>query len=152
MNENVSLSKIGKCYADKVNHAYIYIIYSKLQNSGYVGQTNDQNGAIGRLCGHLGQKGTFKNRLLERRGIYLYEVDDLSMFTFCLPDEASYIGSESAYREGVEYLVQTKLRNVLLTPFLHIVSQVRYNDSASLLFVQKVAQEIVDAFTVAYYS
>ncbi|GIK64260.1 MAG: hypothetical protein BroJett018_20540 [Chloroflexota bacterium] len=150
MKASVSLSKIGRCYRGEKVRAYIYIIYSKLQHAAYVGQTNDQNGALSRLCGHLGQNGTFGNRLLERQGIYTYEIEDLTMFTFCLPDEASYIGRESSYREGVEYLVQIQLRTIALTPFLHIVSQVRYNDTASLPFVKLMAKDVLDAFTEAY--
>lgn len=143
----VTLSFIGGSFVGS-GHGYIYILYSKTHHSLYVGQTNDQCGIVGRLHAHVNYNGTFRMRLLERGGINLDDVDDLHVFSYCLPRDPRYIGIDRTYREGVEYLVQKLLHTVRgrINPFMHIVSHVEYNDSAQLTFVRSIAQEIFDAF------
>lgn len=143
----VTLSYIGGCFIGS-GRGYIYILYSKTHHSLYVGQTNDQCGVVGRLNAHVGNNGTFRMRLLEREGINLEEVDDLYLFSYCLPRDPRYTGIDRTYREGVEFLVQKLLYTVRgrLNPFMHIVSHVEYNDSAQLTFVSSTAQEIFEAF------
>lgn len=141
------LSYIGNCFAGS-GRGYIYILYTKTHHSLYVGQTNDRSGVVGRLCAHVSSDGTFRKRLLEREGISLDEVDDLHVFSYCLPKDPRFISVDRTYREGVEYLVQKQLHTVRgrLRPFMRIVSHVEYSDASRFVLVTQTAQEILKAF------
>jgi|SRR5579875_366841 hypothetical protein len=144
---SVTLSYIGNCFVGS-GRGYIYILYTKVHHSLYVGQTNGRTGVIGRLCAHVSSDGTFRMRLLEREGIDLDEVGDLHVFSYCLPRDPRYIGIDRTYREGVEYLVQKHLHTVRgrLRPYMRIVSHVEYNDTAKFTFVAATAKEIISKF------
>jgi len=148
---DITVCKLGKCFVG-YNRAYIYILYSKSHHVAYIGETNDANGVIGRLNGHVSQNGTFCRQILERRGIPLNEVTDLILFSCSLPLSPEYVSTERVYRRGVEYLVQEKLWETCgdLQPYLYIVSNVKYSDTSSLRSVQKIASSIFDAFWDSY--
>jgi len=148
---NITVCKLGNCFVGS-NRAYIYILYSKSHHVAYVGETNDANGAIGRLNGHISPTGTFCKQISEKRGIILEEITDLILFSCSLPQAAEYVSIERVYRRGVEYLVQEKLWETCgdLQPYLYIVSNVRYSDTSSIRSVQKLANAIFDAFLDSY--
>lgn len=143
---SATLSDLSSCFMG-VGRGYIYILYSKKQHALYVGQTNDRAGTIGRLNAHISTNGTFRIRLLEKEGIDLNEVDDLHMFSYSLPKDPRFTGLDRSYREGVEYLVQKQLHEVRgrLKPFMRIVSNVDYNDTAQLALVLSTAQDVFNA-------
>jgi hypothetical protein len=146
---SVTHSHLGSCF--RGSRAYIYILYSLNQRALYVGQTAERHGVIGRLCGHIATDGTLRTRLYEH-GVELNEVDDLTVFAYCLPEDPRYIGIESAYRQGVEFLVQKGLRmggGPLHLP-LRIVSNIAYNDAAAQPMVIRAADQVLAAFIAAY--
>jgi hypothetical protein len=142
-----TLSYLSSCFIG-ADRGYIYVLYSKNQHALYVGQTNDRAGTIGRLNAHISINGTFRIRLLEKEGVGLDEIDDLHMFSFSLPKDPRFTGLDRSYREGVEYLVQKHLHSVRgsLRPFMRIVSNVEYNDTAQLTLVQSTALEVFNEF------
>ena len=131
--------------------SYIYLLYSKKYNIIYVGQTCEQNGALGRLCGHLANNGTFRSKVYET-GYNIDEISDLSLCVYRLPNVAYFSSAERTYREGVEFLVQKRLRDISgeLSPYLKVVSWVKYNDSASLPEIKKVAKSVIEEFIGLY--
>ncbi len=143
--------QIGDCCIG-ANRAYIYILYSKSQHALYIGQTNDRYGVVGRLCSHIRTKGTFRIRLNEKLGIQLYEIEDLQVFCYRLPNDPRYTGIERSYREGIEYLLQKQLHTIRgqLKPYVQVVSNVDYNEAASLKSVQRIAEKILQSFVAAY--
>lgn len=122
----------------------------------YVGETNDANGVIGRLYGHVQSNpiGTFRKQLMERHGLELDEIVDLTVFSCSLPSDVRFYSVEKSYRRGVEYLVQSRLWEVCgdLKPYFYIVSHVEYSDTCRQDEVQKLAAEISERFIAAYSS
>lgn len=116
---------LGPAYIGS-GRAYIYILCSKRSNALYVGQTNDAGGVYGRLAGHLREKGTFRVRLYEKRGISIEEVDDLELFAFALPTQPEFTSQDDVYRVGVEYGLQCLLHSVSgrWQPYFHIISNI----------------------------
>lgn len=116
---------IGRAYAG-LGRSYIYVLCSKRNNVLYVGQTNDTGGVCARLAGHLGEKGTFRVRLRERRGVEIEEIDDLELFAFALPSQPEFTSRDEVYREGVEYGVQRLLHTVSgqWRPYFYVISNI----------------------------
>lgn len=142
--------RVGSCFVGS-GRGYIYILYTKTQRCLYVGQTSDQGGVIGRLSSHIAPNGTFRSRLYDR-GIDLDDIDDLEIFAYHLPDDLRYTVTDRAHREGVEHLVQKRLHTIRgdLTPPMKIVSHVVYNSSAELVYIRHTADQVIEAFLVAY--
>lgn len=68
------------------------------------------NGVIGRANQHVSiGAGTLYNCLNEK-GYDLYELDDLLLLSYSLPQEKNFLSEETAYRISVEYLVQYYLQ------------------------------------------
>ena len=134
------------------NRAYVYVIYSRVWQFAYVGETNSRNGIIGRLNGHVNGTGTLRQQLYDKQGIDLDNVYDLTVFSYALPVEPQYINVERVHRRGIEYLIQDGLWNVCgdLEPYLRIVSNVHYSDTCSLNSVQTIASEIFCEFVSTY--
>jgi len=148
---SVTFLSIGDCFNGS-GRAYIYILFSKKFNLAYIGETNDRNGVLGRLIGHVNKTGTFRKQIFQRRGILLEEISDLVLFAYLLPQESNYTSEEKVYRRGVEYLVQERLREICgdLSPFLYIVSYVQYSDTASFRSTSKIATLISENFIEIY--
>ncbi len=134
-----------------LGRAYIYIIYSEAHKALYIGQTNDRHGVIGRFAAHIGSQGTLRARLMEI-GIDLNSVGDLNLFAYCLPNDARFISLEKTHREGVEYLVQSRLYRARgkTIPAMQIVSNVMPSGAAALPHIQRTAENIVADFIRLY--
>lgn len=141
---------VGGCFVG-LRRGYIYILYTKTECRVYIGQTNDRNGVIGRLAGHVSPGGTFRTRLADE-GVLLDHIRDLHVFAFCLPHDPRYVGNDRSHREGVEHLVQKRLHMLRgdLNPPLRIVSYVEYNPAAEQQSVKRVADQVIEAFLRAY--
>lgn len=143
---------VGGCFVG-LRRGYIYMLYTKTERRVYIGQTNDRNGVIGRLAGHVSPGGTFRTRLSDE-GVLLDHIADLHVFAFCLPNEPRFTGIDRSYREGVEHLVQKRLHTLRadLNPPMQIVSYVEYNPAAEQPSVKRIADQVIDAFLHAYNS
>ena len=132
--------------------AYIYILCSKKFHVLYVGQTNDRGGVLSRLGAHLADRGTFRDRLMDRE-IEVEDIDDLQVFAFALPNAAEYLSASQTYREGVEYCVQTRLLSVggKWAPYFRIVSTIRAPRTTDLQEIKDLAQWICDTLYSLYH-
>ena len=144
---------IRRAYAG-LGRAYVYVLFSKRKHVLYVGQTNDTGGVCARLAGHLGENGTFRVRLWERRGIEINEVDDLELFAFALPAQPEYTSRDEVYREGVEYCVQTLLHTVSgqWQPHFYIISNIQAPMTTAYPEVVSLGAEIFDTLENLYRS
>lgn len=151
--EDVLQMSIGRAYAGP-NRAYIYVLCSKRNNVLYVGQTNDTGGVCARLAGHLGEKGTFRVRLWERREVGIADVDDLEVFAFALPSLPEYTSRDEVYREGVEYGVQSLLHTVSgrWQPYFYVISNIVAPVTTDYPEVIALSGEIFSTFKDLYQS
>lgn len=142
--------QVGPCFRG-LGKAYIYILYTKVFQRIYIGQTNERGGVIGRLSAHIGSKGTFRLRLQDT-GVDLDEVQDLNVFVFLLPEDPRFTSIDRTHREGIEFLTQKKLHGVCgdLTPRARIVSNITYQPSADFAMSQRISEEIVNSFMCVY--
>lgn len=126
--------------------AYIYIWYSKHKQCVYVGQTCGSQGVLGRACSHTSKNGTLRLRFYEYYGDKLESTSDWKLFSFSLPDKSKYTTSESAFRLGVEYLVQVKLHEIrgYASPPFRIISNIQYVDQCNLRETKNEAMTIVN--------
>lgn len=133
------------------SYAYIYIWFSKQYKVVYIGMTNNRVGTLGRASQHLDTNGTFRRRFEDYHGCSINFSEDLTMFSFLLPQEKYFTTLEKSYREAVEYLVQKELltKKTLLNYPFEIVSWVRESPRISNSVVQNVAKQIVHEFTEA---
>jgi hypothetical protein len=134
------------------NQAYIYIWVSKSERMIYVGQTNDRYGTFGRGFAHIRNDGTLRLRCAERVGLNLEQIEDLFLFSYCLPTTSEFISNESSYRLGVEYLVQSKLYEARknLNPMYQIISNICTTDRVNNSKVKELANEITNDFITNY--
>lgn len=144
-------SQIYSCF-NGYKQAYIYLWISKKFQVIYVGQTNEKRGTFGRGYSHTQSKGTLRKRFEEEVGLKLEKADDFILVSYPLPQKREYYSAESSYREAVEYVVQTKLRDIRgnVEPNFNLISKVRYNDRVSEKNVQYYAQAIIDDFQKNY--
>ena len=144
-------SSIYSCF-DGESKAYIYLWISKKYRVVYVGQTNDRKGTFGRAYSHLESNGTFRQRFEDKLGIKLEDAHDLILVSYLLPQTQDYIGTESSYREAIEYLVQNKLRDIRgsVEPRFDLISRVRYSDRISSIRLQLFADKIIENFRHNY--
>lgn len=144
-------SNIYSCF-DGENKAYIYLWISKKFRIVYVGQTNDRKGTFGRAYSHLESNGTLRQCFEDKFGLKLEEADDLILVSYLLPQTQEYLGSESSYREAIEYLVQKKLRDIRgdLIPRFDLISRVRYSDRVSSVQLEQYAGKIIENFINHY--
>ena len=136
------------------NSAYIYIWFSKQYKVVYVGMTNNRVGTLGRATQHLDVNGTFRKRFEEYHGCSINLSDDLTMFSFLLPQDKKFTTVEKSYREAIEYLVQKDLttKKAQLKYSFEIVSWVRESPRISNKVVQDIAIQIVQEFSNALNS
>ena len=146
-------TKIASCF-NGYKQAYIYLWISKDYKVIYVGQTNEKRGTFGRGYSHTQSKGTLRKRFEEEVGLKLEKAYDFVLVSYPLPQKQEYYSTESSYREAVEYLVQTKLRDIRgnVEPNFNLISKVRYNDRVSDKNVQNCAEAIIDDFQKNYSS
>lgn len=111
----------------------------------YIGQTNNNLGIIARAYQHINEGGTLFNRVWERVGVNLYDVDDLGLFNFPLPNERKYQSNESIYRLAVEYLIQRYIleQKHNFRSSLKVISNVKSNDLVENIEVKEIANNIV---------
>ena len=136
-----------------VDQAYIYIWVSKQHQAVYIGMTNRYSGTIGRADGHFNRNGTFRKKILRKKGYSIENIHDLILLSFPLPKKREYISEERSYREAVEYLIYKELllQRTSVNPSFDVVawvrdSPVRTNNSE----VKKIALNIIDAFLSNY--
>ena len=135
-----------------LREAYIYIWFSKANRKVYVGQTSNINGVIGRADQHVTiGKGTLYDRLREH-GLDLYEVNDLLLLSYPLPQERGFLSEESAYRISVEYLVQVNLHHLRANidkPY-QLISRVQPGPYIDHKKMKNIAKKISDDFIEIY--
>lgn len=133
---------------DGSKKAYIYIWVSEKQKCMYIGETNDRRGTLGRAIGHLGSKGTLRQRVEERLGVRLESIDDFVLYTFPLPREDRYLGLESSYRQSIEYHVQIRLleERGKRIPKYKIISNVKASHRNNELITKEIAECIFNGF------
>ncbi|HHG83947.1 MAG TPA: hypothetical protein ENJ82_04295 [Bacteroidetes bacterium] len=131
--------------------SYIYLVLSRSFRILYVGQTNDRIGTIGRLRGHLSVGGTFRKHFEEAIGEPLESVLDLELISFPLGRDPIFISEESAYREGVEFLVRKFLMQKLATrdTFFRFVGRVHPSSTSRLSHIISIAKSISETGTSA---
>ncbi|MBE6051190.1 MAG: hypothetical protein E7214_11205 [Clostridium sp.] len=126
----------------------IYIWFSIEYGFLYVGETNNKLGIIGRAYQHVMESGTLYYQVYERIGVDLYNINDLVLCNFPLPNERRYNSRESIYRFAVEYLVQRILieerKNIKFK--FKVISNVKSNDYVENIEVQNIAKCIFEEF------
>ncbi|MBM7842186.1 GIY-YIG nuclease family protein [Herpetosiphon giganteus] len=144
------LLRLNDCFMG-IGRAYIYIIYSNTHKALYIGQTNDRHGVIGRFAAHISTYGTLRTRLFDA-GIDLNSVGDLNVFAYSLPNDARFIGIDRTHREGVEYLVQSRLYRARgkTIPAMRIISNVMPSSATTLAHIQNTAENVVMDFIKLY--
>jgi hypothetical protein len=132
--------------------AYLYIWISKCHSIAYVGQTNAEEGALGRSAQHVGMSGALRRSFEHETGLRLEEINDLLCISYSLPPSREFTSTESSYREAVEYLVQTRILDIRadLDPPIRPVSNVRYSERTALRSVRDSAEEIIASFKSTY--
>lgn len=133
--------------AHNSRRAYIYIWVSLRHRVVYVGETNCQNGVIGRANAHLMSEGTLRERL-DENGFDLDEIDDFLLLSYSLPENALFSGKDRSGRDAVEYFVQVGIRDsqAQLGSYFEIVSRVRPSSFFDQEQAQCLADDIVSDF------
>ncbi|MEU0490780.1 hypothetical protein ABZ249_16250 [Nocardiopsis sp. NPDC006139] len=113
--------------------------------------TMGRNGIFGRWGDHLGralEKSSFRKRLHDFDDSAWDRMDDLVIFWSDMGEFDEFLTLETSHREGVEYLVQRKLRVILSrgNPPLTVISKVRSNRTVQLPLVQAASAEIIKNF------
>lgn len=142
------LSRLGGAF-DR-SRAYVYLLVSRLHGVVYVGETNDVGGSLGRIGSHVRPGGTFDQRFEEAVGLPCEEATDLVLVSAPLPLTPEYTGVEKSYRQGVEYLVQTRLHGVRGALGFSLIARVAYSSRSEDPSVERLADEIVTAFVAIY--
>ena len=113
--------------------------------------TLDRRGILGRWSDHLSRdanESSFRRRLEQRDEDVWARLSDLKILWSALESKPEFLSVETSYREGVEYLVQRRLRSEVFGANLpyRIVSQVRSNRTVSLALVQTSADHVLAYF------
>lgn len=92
---------------------YVYVIYTtEPEGYVYVGETEDRNGAIGRLAGHIKvySPGTFISRYIENSMESVSELKDIKMIAFDIGEYEIFSGDiNKTKRRALEYLLHYSL-------------------------------------------
>lgn len=131
------------------NRAFVYVIVAAAGGSVvfYVGQTRQRMGAVGRLAEHLsdGANATFRQRVLD---VARSEVVGAIHFAALeLSGERAFQQSSPDYREAVECLVESELREFVVANHLQALSvaRVRLHAYRTSSIVQREATRSLDA-------
>lgn len=106
---NISISEPGvsECYP------YIYIIYTvEPEAYVYIGETEDMNGALGRLSGHLKiqKPGTFISKYMENSSLDVSFLNNIQMIAFDVSEYEIFSGAVNKIRRrALEYLLHFKI-------------------------------------------
>jgi len=94
---------------------HIYLISCSRHKVLYVGQTNQKVGALGRLSQHVSEtsSNTFIKRTKQIRRIDEINLGAVSFYAVRLPSERMFHSQARDYREAVEHIVQTNVRNYI---------------------------------------
>lgn len=95
-------------------HPYVYILYTVVSNDAflYIGETEDKNGAIGRLTGHLNidPPGTFLAKIMNSSVYGIVDVNEVNMLAFDVSDYDIFTGDMNrTKRRALEYLVHFEM-------------------------------------------
>jgi len=136
-------ASLGNC------RAFVYVIVGAAGDRVvfYVGQTRQRMGAIGRLAEHLseGANATFRQRVLD---VACSEVVGAVHFAaLALSGERAFQQSSPDYREAVECLVESELREFVVANELQALSvaRVRLHAYQTSSIVQREAKRSLDA-------
>jgi len=103
----VSQPGASECYP------YVYILYTVYPEAFvYVGETEDLNGAIGRLAGHvkLNNPGTFIKKFIENSNYDLSCLKDIHMIAFDVSEYEIFTGAiNKTRRRALEYMLHFKI-------------------------------------------
>lgn len=122
----------------------IYIWISIQEEIMYVGETNNYLGILGRAYQHIQEGGTLYNNVEKMIGMCIYNIKDLRLLNFPLPENKKFTSRCSIYREAVEYLVQKFIienREKLKVQF-RLISNVKSNDMVNKSYVISIAEDI----------
>lgn len=94
-------------------YPYVYILYTVNPEAFvYVGETEDLNGAIGRLAGHikLNNPGTFIKKFMENSNYDVSCLKDIHMIAFDISEHEIFTGEiNKTRRRALEYLLHFKI-------------------------------------------
>lgn len=144
------------CIANR--HPYIYILYATIQDNSflYVGETEEHNGVIGRLSGHLNYNppGTFLSKIMEYSTYQIEEVGKVNVIAFDVSEYQIFSGDiNKTKRRALEYVIHFEMlkyscADEVTTPYTvisHVQAQERYiNDSKIQAISQKILQQAIE--------
>lgn len=131
------------------NRAFVYVIVAAAGGCVvfYVGQTRQRMGAVGRLAEHLsdGANATFRQRVLDVA--HAEVVGAIHFAALELSGERAFQQSSPDYREAVECLVESELREFVIANQLQALSvaRVRIHAYRTSSIVQREATRSLDA-------
>lgn len=129
---------------------YVYLIFSRIPNALYIGQTRNELGALGRLSQHLSQteSNTFLKRVAQRHSLENATPSDIIFLAIDLPREKRFEGSSSEYREAIEGAVHLIFLKQLCAKGLNapLISNYRINGYSRELDIELLAADIVRFF------
>lgn len=139
-------------------HPYIYILYTTVHENSflYVGETEERNGAIGRLTGHLNYNppGTFLSKIMEYSTYQVDEVEKINMIAFDVSEYQIFSGDiNKTKRRALEYVIHFEMLKysctdevtIPYTVISHVQAQERYiNDSKIRAISQEIIKEAIE--------
>jgi hypothetical protein len=134
------------------NQAFVYVIVASAgpRIVFYVGQTRQRMGALGRLAEHLsdGANATFRQRAMDvaRSDV----IGSVHFAAITLSGERAFQQSSPDYREAVECLVESELREFVVANGLGALSVARVRQHAyrTSAIVQREATRSIDGLRV----
>lgn len=155
---NISVSKPGVSECEP----YIYIIYTiDPEAYVYVGETEDLNGALGRLAGHIKiqKPGTFITKFAENSALDISVLSDIRMIAFDVSEYQIFSGAvNKTKRRALEYLLHFKILGFscddsILMPYTvisHVQAQERYISDVK---IKEICDELFnEAFKLLPYN
>lgn len=139
------------------HYTFIYCLYfyhqAEQEGIVYIGETDAQNGPLGRLSYHLQLNGTFYTRCYEKARINIDLIsDDIHMLVVCLDNHPEFCGDvNKTNRLALEYFVHIKMQEYSVAdqtviPF-EVVSNVTIaKRHATNEQFQAIASSIADSF------
>lgn len=139
-------------------HPYIYILYTTIQDNSflYVGETEERNGAIGRLLGHLNHNppGTFLSKIMGYSTNELEDVGKVNVIAFDVSDYKIFSGDiNKTKRRALEYVIHFEMLRyscadevtIPYTVISHVQAQERYiNDSKIRAISQEIFKQAIE--------
>lgn len=144
------------CIANR--HSFIYILYTTVHENSflYVGETEECNGAIGRLSGHLNcdPPGTFLSKIIEYSTCQVDEVGKIYVIAFDVSEYQIFSGDiNKTKRRALEYVIHFEMLKyscadevtIPYTVISHVQAQERYiNDSRIRAISQEILKRVID--------